>query len=80
MQARYYNTFDLEAAADADCSFPLRSRNSHHLIIIIIMLSNLIISQADAQYTTSHCVTLPKITLSVVFRLVVANGGLVVAW
>ena len=68
--AAYYTITNLEDYPEADCSFHLRARNSHPLTIIIIMLISTLIIKAEAQYSTSHCVTLPKITMSVFFRLI----------
>ena len=67
--AAYHTLSNLEDYAETDCSFHLRARNSHTLTIIIIMLISTLIKNAEAQYSTSHCVTLPKITMSVFFRL-----------
>ena len=71
--AAYHTISNLEDYTEADCSFHLRARSSHSLTIIIIMLISILIRKAEAQYSTSHCVTLPKITMSVFFRLVIAS-------
>ena len=68
--AAYHTLSNLEDYAETDCSFHLRARNSHSLITIIIMLISTLTIKAEAQYSTSHCVTLPKITMFVFFRLI----------
>ena len=67
--AAYHTLSNLEDYAETDCSFHLRARNSHSPITILIMLISTLTIKAEAQYSTSHCVTLPKITTLVFFRL-----------